>query len=81
MQVAYTFDAGPNACLYLLEEDVDSVVGLLISIFCPLVEMSSTFLRGLPISACLQHEASEPCVTRDMFFLANFFGCFFIVNG
>lgn len=28
-QVAYTFDAGPNACLYLLEEEVPQVISLL----------------------------------------------------
>ena len=34
-QVAYTFDAGPNACLYLLEENVEVVLGLLCHFFPP----------------------------------------------
>ncbi|KAL8621593.1 hypothetical protein ACOMHN_026264 [Nucella lapillus] len=34
-QVAYTFDAGPNACLYLQEGDVARVVGLLTHFFPP----------------------------------------------
>lgn len=32
-KVAYTFDAGPNACLYLLEENVQLVTSLLCKSF------------------------------------------------
>jgi len=32
-QVAYTFDAGPNACLYLLEENVPMMLGLVCHFF------------------------------------------------
>ena len=35
LQVAYTFDAGPNACLYLLEKDVDRVTSLVCHFFQP----------------------------------------------
>ncbi|KAJ8712161.1 hypothetical protein PYW07_005003 [Mythimna separata] len=33
IKVAYTFDAGPNACLYLLEKDVPQVISLIKHIF------------------------------------------------
>jgi len=33
LQVAYTFDAGPNACLYLLEENVEMMLGLICHFF------------------------------------------------
>ncbi|CAK1555907.1 unnamed protein product [Leptosia nina] len=44
-KVAYTFDAGPNACLYLLEEEVPKVISL-IKYFFP--SSSETFIKGLP---------------------------------
>lgn len=33
IKVAYTFDAGPNACLYLLEKDIPQVISLIRHIF------------------------------------------------
>lgn len=33
LRVAYTFDAGPNACLYLLEKEVPSVTSLIQNVF------------------------------------------------
>jgi diphosphomevalonate decarboxylase len=49
LQVAYTFDAGPNACLYLLEDDVDEVVTLVNDIF-PSVSDPREYFRGLPLN-------------------------------
>ncbi|KAF6201934.1 hypothetical protein GE061_004330 [Apolygus lucorum] len=55
-KVAYTFDAGPNACLFLLEEDVPEVVGLIKAVFPPHVE-GKTFMRGLPVeNAVIQQD-------------------------
>ncbi|GBN09424.1 Diphosphomevalonate decarboxylase [Araneus ventricosus] len=34
-KVAYTFDAGPNACLYLLEKDVPEVISIIKTVFPP----------------------------------------------
>lgn len=35
LQVAYTFDAGPNACLFLLESDLPIVASLINHVFPP----------------------------------------------
>ncbi|WAR11672.1 MVD1-like protein [Mya arenaria] len=47
-KVAYTFDAGPNACLYLLEEHVPMVTSL-VQHFFPPIQGNKEFLTGLPV--------------------------------
>ncbi|XP_053402530.1 diphosphomevalonate decarboxylase-like [Mercenaria mercenaria] len=47
-KVAYTFDAGPNACLYLLEEDVEMVTAV-IKHFFPPADSSEQFVTGIPV--------------------------------
>lgn len=44
LKVAYTFDAGPNACLYLLEKDVPEVLSLIKHMF---PTSSNEFVKGL----------------------------------
>jgi len=47
-QVAYTFDAGPNACLYLLEENVEMVLSLVCHFFPPTsIDNGQNFITGL----------------------------------
>ncbi|RZC33384.1 diphosphomevalonate decarboxylase [Asbolus verrucosus] len=48
-KVAYTFDAGPNACLYLLEDHVEEIVALINEIFPPLAVDATEYFRGYPI--------------------------------
>ncbi|KYQ59823.1 Diphosphomevalonate decarboxylase [Trachymyrmex zeteki] len=48
VKVAYTYDAGPNATLYLLEKDVPAVIGVLDHFFPP-PENSLEYRRGLPV--------------------------------
>lgn len=48
MQVAYTYDAGPNACLYLLEDVVVEVASL-VSYYFPPVD-GELEVKGIPLS-------------------------------
>jgi hypothetical protein len=48
LQVAYTFDAGPNACLYLLECEVPKLVSIICHIFPPENE-GVEYLQGIPV--------------------------------
>ncbi|CAK9797585.1 Diphosphomevalonate decarboxylase [Anthophora quadrimaculata] len=50
-KVAYTFDAGPNATLYLLEESVPEFIGVLDYFFPPLKNALIEYRKGLPIEA------------------------------
>ncbi|KAK2191423.1 hypothetical protein NP493_53g12006 [Ridgeia piscesae] len=47
-KVAYTFDAGPNACLYLMEDMVPTMLGLVQNFFPPEQDHGEAFLTGLP---------------------------------
>jgi len=47
-KVAYTFDAGPNACLYLLECEVPKLVSVISHIFPPENE-GAEYLQGIPV--------------------------------
>nr|CAD7406797.1 unnamed protein product [Timema poppensis] len=47
--VAYTFDAGSNACLYLLESDVSAVLSAINHVFPPAND-SVEYLKGLPVN-------------------------------
>ncbi|XP_017885204.2 diphosphomevalonate decarboxylase [Ceratina calcarata] len=49
VKVAYTFDAGPNATLYLLEETVADVLGLLHHFFPPLETDLTKYHMGLAV--------------------------------
>ncbi|XP_072757603.1 diphosphomevalonate decarboxylase [Anoplolepis gracilipes] len=49
VKVAYTFDAGPNATLYLLEKDVSAVMGILNHFFPPLENVTIEYKRGLSV--------------------------------
>ncbi|KFM61632.1 Diphosphomevalonate decarboxylase, partial [Stegodyphus mimosarum] len=50
-KVAYTFDAGPNACLFLMKQDVSEVISLIKNIFPPSTD-GDEFIRGLDVSPC-----------------------------
>lgn len=48
-KIAYTFDAGPNACLYLLEKNVKRVLSFINHVF-PNDNMNSVeYVRGIPV--------------------------------
>lgn len=50
-KVAYTFDAGPNACLYLLEKNVKRVLSFINQVF-PNDNLGTVeYLRGIPVDS------------------------------
>lgn len=59
VKVAYTFDAGPNACLYLLEEEVANVLSLLNKVFPSDNSENSEYVKGIPIDLQKARPASE----------------------
>ncbi|KAM7438692.1 hypothetical protein ABFA07_011804 [Porites harrisoni] len=48
-KVAYTFDAGPNACLFLMEKEVSEVLAMIQHFFPP--DTYRGFIRGIEIHA------------------------------
>ncbi|KAL9975280.1 hypothetical protein ACROYT_G012430 [Oculina patagonica] len=67
LKVAYTFDAGPNACLFLMESDIAEVLAL-IKHFFPPETPDSGFVQGIEITAqatlakdLLESITLEPC--------------------
>ncbi|XP_012264706.2 diphosphomevalonate decarboxylase [Athalia rosae] len=53
IKVAYTFDAGPNATLFLLEKNVAEVVGVVKHFFPPRIEgdVGVEYLKGIPVES------------------------------
>lgn len=47
--MAYTFDAGPNACLYMENKDVPEVAALIQYVFPPAPNMRDKFFTGMPV--------------------------------
>jgi diphosphomevalonate decarboxylase len=48
-KVAYTFDAGPNACLYVLEKNVKKVLAFINHVFPNDNQNNVEYLRGIPV--------------------------------
>ncbi|XP_063386949.1 diphosphomevalonate decarboxylase [Cydia fagiglandana] len=59
VKVAYTFDAGPNACLYLLEEEVPKIISLVKYVFPS--SSPDNFVTGLNSK---QHELSQDFLNK-----------------
>lgn len=49
VRVAYTFDAGPNACLYLLETEVPKIVSLINQVFPNDDGKNVEYIKGIPV--------------------------------
>ncbi|XP_020644063.3 diphosphomevalonate decarboxylase [Pogona vitticeps] len=63
-KVAYTFDAGPNAVLFMLEETVDEFVEVVRRSFPP-ANNGGQFVKGLPVEAATPSEELLSAVVRD----------------
>lgn len=63
-RVAYTFDAGPNAVLYLLDKHVSEFVSLLMAAFPVGAEHGRDFVRGMPLDylkVCVWFDGGQCC--------------------
>lgn len=84
-KVAYTFDAGPNAVLYLLEKDVPEVVSLVNKIFPSDNLHDVEYIKGIPVDLG-NVERTEVCwffyiyikPRMILHFILKFFGLFII---
>ncbi|XP_013200883.2 diphosphomevalonate decarboxylase [Amyelois transitella] len=68
IKVAYTFDAGPNACLYLLKKDVPELLSVINHIF---PSSSTAFVRGIetnvkPINADIVSKLTIEPQAKDL---------------
>ncbi|KAL9694803.1 hypothetical protein quinque_014088 [Culex quinquefasciatus] len=59
IRVAYTFDAGPNACLYLLEKDVPEVLATVNKVFPNDALGSPEYIKGIPVEVSQLPAADE----------------------
>ncbi|XP_055618531.1 diphosphomevalonate decarboxylase [Toxorhynchites rutilus septentrionalis] len=59
IRVAYTFDAGPNACLYLLEKDVPELLAVVNRVFPNDKLGSPEYIKGISVDVNDLPEASE----------------------
>ncbi|SPP86476.1 diphosphomevalonate decarboxylase [Drosophila guanche] len=54
VQAAYTFDAGPNACIYVLKENVAKLLAAVQKVFPNDATESVEYLRGISVSATVE---------------------------
>ena len=68
-QVCYTFDAGPNACLFMPEASLAAFLGLVKHFFPPIDE--GQFVRGEEIKADMPSKVTY--VSKECFFTIPLF--------
>lgn len=71
-RVAYTFDAGPNACLYVLKEQVPSLLKALQKAFPNDASSSVEYLKGISTNLEDTTDSFAPSSTDDIILNGNF---------
>ena len=69
-RVAYTFDAGPNACLYVLKEHVPSVLQALKNSFPTDASTNVEYYKGIPVdveSLTASHSSNDDIILNGNF--------------
>lgn len=64
--MAYTFDAGPNPTLYLLQKDVPEFSAVLNYFFPPPTDADVEYKKGIPVSAVKLSEVIYSYFTFDL---------------
>lgn len=59
-QAAYTFDAGPNVCVYLLEKEVDPFLSELNKFFPNDITPPEKYFRGVPVQLNTNNDMVGP---------------------
>lgn len=59
IRVAYTFDAGPNACLYLLEKDVPELLATVNKVFPNDKLGAPEYIKGIPVDVAQLPEVDQ----------------------
>jgi diphosphomevalonate decarboxylase len=66
IKLAYTFDAGPNACLLLLERDVTDVLATINHLFPNDNQLSIDYVKGLPVEVDdLKKQPEKPLTVKN----------------
>lgn len=60
-RVAYTFDAGPNACLYMMEEDIPQITAFVDHFFPPARDSEEPFVRGIKVTPAQLKQEELDC--------------------
>lgn len=76
-QAAYTFDAGANACVYLLESEVSRFMSFVNAIYPNDILPAEEYIRGIPVQSNSPNKSVilNVIISMNWFLFHNF--CYF----